>query len=93
MVNRILEGQLLQEEITKLNQKLFIEKNENQNLHILDLQTFIFEHGLSKIYDARYETIGRLYFSPSGAKLLSEYLARYLNALLNPEKSFSFRFR
>lgn len=86
LVNRILEGQLLQEEITKLNQKLFIEKNENQNLHILDLQTFIFEHGLSKIYDARYETIGRLYFSPSGAKLLSEYLARYLNALLKPRK-------
>ena len=70
----------------ELNRLLSDFSEKNNLFHVLNLQSFFTQYGLKSITEARFEALGRMYFSPSGSDLLTKYLLRGMKTFLTPRK-------
>ena len=69
-----------------LNTKLLSFQEQNSWFDLIDQTALFASHGVCALTDARYETIGRMYYSPKGAELLAEALSRAVSALTTSPK-------
>jgi FkbH-like protein len=65
----------------ELNDLLFKFEREHGFFHVLDMQSLFTRFGLQNLTDARFEAMGRMYFSPTGAGHVARFLSRGLFAL------------
>ncbi len=83
---RFTEIRKLRARAQELNARLETMVRDNPRFELFDLESFIAEHGIAHLHDARYETLARMYFSPRGAKVLSEAIERHVSASLKTPK-------
>lgn len=83
---RILHSAGRTVQAAELNISLQDFKKQHPWFHIVDLNSFILDHGLQNLYDPRYEVTGRMFFTPKGSELFGDYLLRYLKASVVPSK-------
>lgn len=79
-------GTVLHEKAAKANEMLLEWQRVHPWFHIVDMQSFMVQHGIDRVHDPRYEVMARMYLSPGGIKLLADSLARYVGALGSPTK-------
>ena len=72
----------LQERASELNRKLYEFAKAHDFLNVLDVQSLVLEKGLEALCDLRFESLGRMFFSPRGQKELAFHVARSVNASL-----------
>jgi HAD superfamily phosphatase (TIGR01681 family) len=83
----MLEGKSLHEQAFVINDKIRWMTSAHPQMHVIDMEGLVLQHGLEKLHDRRFEIVGRTYFSSLlGTKLVAEHIERYISAATKPRK-------
>jgi FkbH-like protein len=70
----------------KLNERIMTFRESHSWFHVVDHLGLALLHGVSALYDPRFEAVSQVFFSPAGNRLLSRLWLRSLRALERPQK-------
>jgi FkbH-like protein len=71
----------LREKARLLNLKLLEASQASPAFYVIDMESYVSLKGLESLCDSRFESLGRMYFSPLAQEGLAHYVSRYLRPL------------